>query len=496
MGASLAAYFGVFHRLLAARLREAASTPDEARLAWLSTELAEGAAASQHAYVHTQLLLRAAAAPRAGAGGGGGGAAGAPAAAPRFLRLAQELESAAAAAHGGVVWKMGAWLAGARGGPAAQQAAGVVADLLAGAGASGTPPTSELIRLHRLYFPQQQQQQHQQHQQHQQQHQQQQQALAAMAVGGPTAGGGAGSGDAASGAAEIPPVAVLQRPRVFEVLLSGLFSPTRQLPPDAYAACSALLALAAAAADERGEPPPGQQWPVQEEEQQQESRDAGDEQQQEQERQQWGGEVERADLGGRKEGELDLAEVMATREALAAAADLGRRSLAEHRSTPHDLALAAEVFEYPCCAAGECVADRGGRSRLARLAAAPRAPPTASQCRALPLPKTGTSTSHSCPFCPSCPHHLGSRCAAHAGSAAERARLLAVVLPPGQIPAVPWPAGPPRARRAAAARPPAGRAVGRAARAGQRRPRPGQGAAGRCGGAGRCRPRGSCPALG
>eukprot|EP00887_Chlorella_sp_A99_P003095 scaffold9.g3095.t1 len=341
-------------------LREAAAARDEGRLAQLAAELAEGSSASQHAYLHAQQLVRAAAAAEgeleageaerdegrdggaAAAGRGAGAGAGAaaarrrPRAASRFLRLAQDLEVAAAAAHGGVVWKMGAWFAdpGRSCGASArlQAAAGIVADLLAGAGAGGTPPTSELIRLYRLYFShhqrgQQQQQQGDSLQQEQQpppqQRGRQQPPAGAAAMPPPEPGG-----SVPAPARDMPPVALLCHPRVFEVLLAGLFSPTRQLPPEAYAACSGLLGLAAAAVDARSQHGPPQ-------EEQQEQHGAGR-----------GGDSSSSDQG------LDLSEVTATHEALETAADLARRTLHEHRSSEADLAEAARVLEYPCCAAG------------------------------------------------------------------------------------------------------------------------------------------------
>lgn len=93
MGSSLAGFFGVFHRLLAARLKEAA-TAGEAALQSLCAELRDSCCQSQHTYVHAQLLLRELARHPAGA---------------RFRRLSQELELAAAAAQGGMVWRMRQW---------------------------------------------------------------------------------------------------------------------------------------------------------------------------------------------------------------------------------------------------------------------------------------------------------------------------------------------------------------------------------------------------
>ena len=54
MGGSLAGYFGVFHRLMAAKLREAAAAADERALEALARGLKEDCCASQHTYVHAQ----------------------------------------------------------------------------------------------------------------------------------------------------------------------------------------------------------------------------------------------------------------------------------------------------------------------------------------------------------------------------------------------------------------------------------------------------------
>ena len=54
MGGSLAGYFGVFHRLMAAKLRDAAAAADERALEALARGLKEDCCASQHTYVHAQ----------------------------------------------------------------------------------------------------------------------------------------------------------------------------------------------------------------------------------------------------------------------------------------------------------------------------------------------------------------------------------------------------------------------------------------------------------
>lgn len=191
VGSSLAGFFGVFHRLLAARLREVAQA-GERKLRQLCEELKESCCQSQHTYVHTQLLLgELSKHPR------GGG---------RFRRLSQELELHAAAQQGGVVWRMRQWLQDPDLPAADSRAVGLLSELLAGAAAGGAP-TSEVIKLHQLFFPQSQ--------------------------------------------APPPSLHLLRHPRVFDTLLQGLFHPGRQLGPEALQACSSLLSLAAAARDNR-----------------------------------------------------------------------------------------------------------------------------------------------------------------------------------------------------------------------------------------------------
>lgn len=56
MGSSLAGYFGVFHRLMAGRLRAAASAQPQA-LPPLLAELQESCCQAEHTYAHAQQLL-------------------------------------------------------------------------------------------------------------------------------------------------------------------------------------------------------------------------------------------------------------------------------------------------------------------------------------------------------------------------------------------------------------------------------------------------------
>ncbi|PRW60315.1 Negative elongation factor D [Chlorella sorokiniana] len=280
VGGSLAGYFGVFHRLMAAKLREAAAAADERALETLARGLKEDCCASQHTYVHAQQVLCELVKHPHGA---------------RFRRLAQELEAHAAALHGPVVWKMRQWFA-EPGQPESHYAvAALLSDILASS-ASGAPPASEMAKLHRFYWPQEPGQ-------------------------------------------DIPPIAFLRHPRIIEVLLANLFSPSRQLQPEAVHAYSGLLALAAAADDQR---PNGPADGLAAAAAADGAGSSGEEAAQQQQQQQQGG-------GG---GQLDLAAVPATRAALEAAAELAQRVMQDQKSTQEDMETAAAVLEYPVCAAG------------------------------------------------------------------------------------------------------------------------------------------------
>ena len=170
-GVSLVGYFGVYHRLLGVRLRQAAAARDEETLLRVCRELCEGAALSQHAYVHAQQMLldlaRDSSQPYA----------------PRFLRISQELE---AAIPGPAPWKMHRWFeceaavdvrggnttlnssssnnnnnnnntGGGGGGGGVNQdgdasaAAWLVSDILANTSGGNPATTSDVIKLFRLY---------------------------------------------------------------------------------------------------------------------------------------------------------------------------------------------------------------------------------------------------------------------------------------------------------------------------------------------------------
>jgi negative elongation factor C/D len=57
VGASLASYFDVYHRLLASRLQAAAKAKDEKQLRSIAGEIVASSVDHQHTYVHAQQLL-------------------------------------------------------------------------------------------------------------------------------------------------------------------------------------------------------------------------------------------------------------------------------------------------------------------------------------------------------------------------------------------------------------------------------------------------------
>lgn len=198
-----------------------------------------------------------------------------------------------------------------------------------------------------------------------------------------------------------PPIAFLRHPRVFEVLLQNLFSPGRQLQPEAAAAYAGLLALAAAADDQRPSGPAdgpaatgaaateGGEAAAAEEQQQQ-----GQQQQQQEARQQ----VQQPQGGG----QLDLSAVPATRAALEAAAELAQRVMRDQKAQPADMEAAAAVLEYPCCAAGAWWERAGaGRSDCRRHLLLERSAAAAAGTRS--IGSAGWLTRPCPPACPACP---------------------------------------------------------------------------------------------
>jgi negative elongation factor C/D len=305
VGASLVGYFGVYHRLLAVRLKQAAAARDEATLHQLSKELCESAVESQHAYVHAQQLLREMAVDLSQPW------------APRFLRLAQEME---AAVPGPAPWKMHRWYepeaalqidnnsnqgdgggsGGGSGGDGdgkeedeASTAAWLVSDILASTSSGAPATTSDIIRLYRLYCPRTEEKKEGiEHRR--------------------------------------PKVALLRQPRLIEVLLQAVFSPGKQLQNEAQAAFVGVLSLAVAALDDDNT-----------------DRDK---------------DTTAAKKGNKNKpsaapettyiSPLDQPAAISARKALEIAAELAHKALRDEILTPEEREQGEIAMQEPCCAAG------------------------------------------------------------------------------------------------------------------------------------------------
>ncbi|KAL3163166.1 hypothetical protein ABBQ32_009574 [Trebouxia sp. C0010 RCD-2024] len=192
VGSRLAGYFEVFHNLMVKRLEDML-TADYARVQALSRELLEICCNSQHTYAHAQQLLQSLGAHPNGA---------------RFKRLSQDMEVYAAEKLGyPIAWKMHQFFLGSQTSVADAEVAATVADLLA---ADKGHTRSLIPKLHKLYCN-------------------------------------------TPDAQQIPPMHLLQHPKVFEILVQGLFDPTQRLPAETQRTYVQLLATAAAAVDNRQE---------------------------------------------------------------------------------------------------------------------------------------------------------------------------------------------------------------------------------------------------
>ena len=339
VGVSLVGYFGVYHRLLGVRLRQAAAAKDEATLQQISKQLCEGAAQSQHAYVHAQQMLRELARDPSQPW------------APRFIRIAQELE---ASVQGPVPWKMHRWFEPEAAIPAnssdddlskekvaidddeqmqqaepeGQQekihkdketlnssttlagtnsevgsiAAWLVADILASTSSGSPAATSDVIKLYRLYCPQ--------------------------SVPPPSSTGGTfikkeitpppGSIETTA-----PPTSLLRHPRLIEALLHVVFSPGKQLLIEAQMAFVSLLALAVAAVDDYVEK-------IDEE----------------------GENKEKTSSSFFGISPLNQPAVVSVRESLITAAELAHKAFRDEILSEDERQRGEDAIKEPCCAAG------------------------------------------------------------------------------------------------------------------------------------------------
>lgn len=244
VGSRLAGYFEVFHNLMAKRLEEMLQADDN-RMAALTKELLEMCCNSQHTYAHAQLLLQELGQQPQGA---------------RFKRLSQDMEVYAAQKLGHpIAWKMHQFFVGSHTSVADAEVAALVADLLA---ADKGHTRSLLPKLHKLYC-------------------------------------------ASPDAQQVPPIQMLQHPKVFDILVQGLFDPRQPLPADTQRTYVQLLATATAAVDNR-----------------------------------------------QNSGNLELADVAGHEVAVQAAVSLAKQAAAGDRLTTAQLQQAAEPLQVPCAAMG------------------------------------------------------------------------------------------------------------------------------------------------
>lgn len=295
LDSSFVGFFGVYHKILGARLRRIVRTKSRTELEILCNELLQSAQKSQHAYVHVQQMLRflastsslsilSATTNNKHCGNDDGDGAGlqvstengnningevdlqndrgeemvmdgykkrkkrsenaalhgtahatagvvvdddkctrVPQWAPRFKRLAQEIEEAIDTP---TVWKMHRWF-----GPAGEVAAlcsAYISDILVGASSGTLPPSSDVIKLHRMYCN--------------------------NSSGGELHGGGGIASPTAPSARSLessrPSISLLREPRLIQVLLRGIFTPGKQLKSDVQTAHIDLVALAVAGLDD------------------------------------------------------------------------------------------------------------------------------------------------------------------------------------------------------------------------------------------------------
>lgn len=219
VGSSLSGIFAVFHRMISAKIKAIATVTTKEQIQKLSAELAQSCCSSQHTYVYTQLLLY--------------GLADHPEFGGRYLRVARDLEAAAAESVGAVVWKMASWFGDVGGSynnnnkegtldkegallevdDVRAQAAGYIAELLlTGTGSSSSssstnqafslPPSAVIIKLYTLY-------------------------------------------DTCTRSP--PPLRLIRHPRMLEVMLQCVFtSSERTLPSVGVSACAGILGIAVA----------------------------------------------------------------------------------------------------------------------------------------------------------------------------------------------------------------------------------------------------------
>ena len=223
-GVDLSQYFDVFHSILMVRLRKLASTNDETEITRLCGLIQHSALSSVLGYVHVRQVLTRLAAD--------GDAAGKPWSC-RFRRMYQDLETAS---KDGLACKMSRFFVpdggggGDRGGEdVAFVTAAVVGDVLATSAGGHVAPTSDVIKLQRLYLG----------------------IDVDRADGTIGAVGANGCDERENGVSnrQIPSVTLLHHPAIVEVLLRSLFNPSKKLRGDALEAHAFVLSVAVRGVD-------------------------------------------------------------------------------------------------------------------------------------------------------------------------------------------------------------------------------------------------------
>lgn len=206
----LSRYFDVFHSILMVRLRSLASTNDEAEIKRLCTLIQRSALSSMLGYVHVRQVLTRLAADGDREGKPWSG---------RFRRMYQDLETAS---KDGLACKMSRCFTPVGKDEAENNvsflAASVIGDVLALASGGHDAPTSDVIKLQRIYS-------------------------GIIDVG---------ENDASNGTGKLPSVTLLHHPVMVEAMLRSLFNPLKKLRGDALEAHAFLLSVAVCGVDGAG----------------------------------------------------------------------------------------------------------------------------------------------------------------------------------------------------------------------------------------------------
>ena len=185
-GVDLSNYFSVFHRILMVRLRALASTNDEMEIQKLVGLIQQSALASLLGYVHVrQILTQLASSPHPWSS--------------RFRRLCQDLEIAS---KDGIACKMSRFFSPDD--DISFVASSLIADILATASGGHIAPTSDVIKLFKIYSARE---------------------------------------------GTLPSVTLLHHPMIIEVLLKSLFNPSKRLHGEALEAHVFVMSISVCGLD-------------------------------------------------------------------------------------------------------------------------------------------------------------------------------------------------------------------------------------------------------